>query len=392
MKSIVTYVVLFAMMVCAIIAAGPAAGQAAGTGSVGVHAQGAALIDVRSGRILYSKHGEKPMRIASLTKIMTAIVAIENGHLSDNVKVGKNAFAKEGSSLYLKLGETMSLEHLLYGLMLRSGNDAANAIAEHVGGSIEGFVFLMNQKASLLGLEHTHFANPEGLDAPDHYASADDMAKLTAYALRNATFRDIVKTKIKVVPNPTEAWDYKWANKNRMLTMYEGADGVKTGFTKLARRCLVSSATRDGRQLAAVTLNDPDDWADHRTLLNYGFSHYDQESLVTAGEPMAKPGLVASRTFVYPLADSEKPKVSRVVHLYPDSPVAVDRFGEKGYVELLLEDKEIGRVPLVKASAGDLTSDASLPLWSDLQEKPAARRSVVDCIGMAARALFGLTG
>ena len=188
-------------------------------------ARGAALIDVESGRILYSHNGDKPMRIASLTKIMTAIVAIEHGKLSDMVETSVRAAGKEGSSIYLRRGEKMSLHNLLYGLMLRSGNDAATAIAEHVGGSEEGFVHLMNDKAEMLGLANSQFINPSGLDAEGHYASANDLAKLTAYALKNPVFKEIVKTKSKSAPNPNDNWNYLWKNKNKMLTMY----GARTG-------------------------------------------------------------------------------------------------------------------------------------------------------------------
>ena len=199
-------------------------------------AKAAAVIDVQSGRILYEKNAGKQMRIASLTKIMTAIVAIENGDLKEKVKVKPRAVGVEGSSIYLKPGEEIPLEHLLYGLMLRSGNDAAVAIAEHVGGSMEGFVYKMNEKAEYLGLENTHFRNPHGLDAPEHYSSAEDLARLTAYALKNPVFRKIVSTQVKTVPWPGEQWHRKWYNKNKMLRLYPGGDGVKTGFTKLSRR------------------------------------------------------------------------------------------------------------------------------------------------------------
>lgn len=190
-----------------------------------VTAEAAALIDVESGRLLYDKNGDRPMRIASLTKIMTAIVAIEHGQLSDRVKVSGNAYGKEGSSIYLRLGEEMSLEHLLYGLMLRSGNDAAVAIAEHVGGSEEGFVLMMNRKAEELGLRSTHFANPHGLDAPGHLSTANDLARMTAYALKNPVFREIVKTERKTAPNPYEPWDYIWRNKNNAAIVRRGGRG-----------------------------------------------------------------------------------------------------------------------------------------------------------------------
>jgi D-alanyl-D-alanine carboxypeptidase len=159
--------------------------------------------------------------------------------------------------------------------MLRSGNDAATAIAEHVGGSVDGFVYLMNEKAQLIGMRATNFSNPHGLDDSDeHYSTAYDMAVLTRYALRHPMFREMVKTKVKRVDNPHESWDYKWYNKNKLLSLYEGADGVKTGFTKRAKRCLVSSATRNNQQLVVVTLNDPADWVDHMRLFDYGFQTY----------------------------------------------------------------------------------------------------------------------
>ncbi|GAB2718569.1 D-alanyl-D-alanine carboxypeptidase family protein [Paenibacillus thermoaerophilus] len=316
---------------------------------ISTQAEGAALIDVASGRLLYSKQGDKRMRIASLTKIMTAIVAIENGRLSDRVKVGASAFGKEGSSIFLKLGEEMSLEHMLYGLMLRSGNDAAVAIAEHVGGSLEGFVLLMNQKAEQLGLANTQFRNPHGLDEEGHYSSPNDMAVLTAYALRNPTFREIVKTKVARVPNPDEPWDRLWHNKNRMLSLYEGADGVKTGYTKLAHRCLVSSATRGGRQLAVVTLNDSDDWLDHRRLLDYGFENYPLTTVIAKGTAVeSAPGgetWEAGRTFYYPLSAGESAKLS--TQLVPiDTRSASYRLGERGVMKILFDGQTVGAVPL----------------------------------------------
>ncbi|WP_241781978.1 D-alanyl-D-alanine carboxypeptidase family protein [Paenibacillus sp. DMB5] len=320
--------------------------------SVSTHARAAALIDVESGRLLYSSRGDEPMLIASLTKIMTAIVAIESGDLASKVKVGKNAFAKEGSSLYLKQGEEMLLEDMLYGLMLRSGNDAATAIAEHVGGSEQGFVYLMNAKAEELGLKNTHFANPHGLDAEGHYSSANDLAVLTAYALHNPVFKEIVGTQEKTADNPYEKWDYKWANKNKMLRLYEGADGVKTGYTKKALRCLVSSATRGGQQLVAVTLNDGNDWNDHAALLNFGFNHYPLKTLIERGEGISGYSFVTSRKFAYPLGQGEEARITTKLVLNEEPAAAGEKivrgssFGLKGAVVLQLGGKEIGRVPV----------------------------------------------
>ncbi|CAM3569913.1 D-alanyl-D-alanine carboxypeptidase family protein [Marinicrinis lubricantis] len=319
--------------------------------TVGTSAQAAALIDVQSGRIIYSHNGHQKMRIASLTKIMTAIVAIEEGNLADKVKVSRNAFGEEGSSIYLKLGEEMNLEHLLYGLMLRSGNDAAVAIAEHVGGSVEGFAYLMNKKAQEIGMANSHFMNPHGLDSEGHYSTAEDMAKLTAYALKNDTFQEIVGTKYKKVPNPFEDWDHVWRNKNKMLSMYEGADGVKTGYTKKAGRCLVSSATRGNQQLAVVTLNDPNDWVDHSNLLDYGFKHYPLKEIMKSGQAIpGQEGLVAGRTLVYPLHESEMSELR--YETTSTEPKSVDyRLGDRGTIRFYLKDQLLGTIPLY--SQGD---------------------------------------
>ncbi|MHA0855500.1 D-alanyl-D-alanine carboxypeptidase family protein [Paenibacillus sp. CMAA1364] len=315
--------------------------------TVSTQAQAAALMDVTSGRILYSKRGDEELRIASLTKIMTAIVAIEKGEFKKPVQVSRYSYAKEGSSLFLKLGEEMTLENMLYGLMLRSGNDAATAIAEHVGGSEEGFVFLMNAKANELGLEHTQFMNPHGLDAEGHYSSANDLAVLTAYAMHNPMFKEIVKTPTKKVPNPNEPWDYKWDNKNKMLRFYEGADGVKTGYTKKALRCLVSSATRNGQQLVAVTINDGDDWNDHRRMLDYGFTNYPLEEIFSRGQKIEGHELVVSQSFSYPVASTEQNMISTRLVLHETRKNQVDlSFGLRGRVEILKDGILVGKVPV----------------------------------------------
>ncbi|GGE10968.1 D-alanyl-D-alanine carboxypeptidase DacB [Marinithermofilum abyssi] len=332
-------------------------------------AQAAVLVDVQSNRVLFAKNADNRMRIASLTKIMTAIVAIENGRLGEKVKVGPRAAGVEGSSIYLKEGEEIPLEHLLYGLMLRSGNDAAVAIAEHIGGSLNGFVYMMNEKAEYLGLEGTHFENPHGLDAPEHYSTARDVAKLTAYALKNPTFRKIVGTQVKTVPWPGEQWHRKWYNKNKMLRLFPGGDGVKTGYTKLSKRTLVSSATRDGRQLACVTLNAPDDWNDSMFLLEYGFREFTPESLVHKGEVMADiPGdeqpalaVVTTKGFRYPLRSGEEQEISvKPMITYPLAKVRKE--GTRvGTARIYLKGKPIGSVPLeVKKKPAE---DTALGQW-----------------------------
>lgn len=332
-------------------------------------AQSAILFDASSGRILYEKNADNPMLIASLTKIMTAIVAIENGNLNERVTVSPNAEGVEGSSIYLKAGEKIPLGTLLYGLMLRSGNDAATAIAEHIGGSVDGFVYLMNEKAAYLGLEHTHFANPHGLDDSEHYSSAKDLAILTAYALKNPVFQEIVKTEVKTVYWPGEQWKRKFYNKNKMLRFYKWADGVKTGFTKKARRTLVSSATKDGHQLITVTLNDGDDWKDSMFMLEYGFNHYDLVSVMKKGQVISnktyqneeeeKFQVVAGTSFVYPLTGEEKKKITvQPLVSYPLRLVSNDHM-QIGSARIYLDQQLIGSIPLeVK-----MQSESSVMTW-----------------------------
>ncbi len=195
-------------------------------------------------------------------------------------------------------------------------------------------------------MDHSYFANPHGLDdSKEHLASANDMAKLAAYALQNPVFQDIVKTKVKKVPNPNESWDYTWLNKNKMLSFYEGADGIKTGYTKLAKRCLVSSATRNGQQLAVVTLNDGDDWEDHKRLLDFGFGNYPLLRVAEKGKGVEGSSLVAGSSFYYPVTEEEKPLIStKIAMSKPGS--SEYRLGEQGRLTVMLEGKEVGSVPL----------------------------------------------
>lgn len=374
-------------ILCGLLLLVPFAGAYAEEVEVSTHAKAAALIDVESGRILYSNHGDEPMLIASLTKIMTAIVAIEYGDLSSKVTVGRNAFAKEGSSLFLKQGEQMTLENMLYGLMLRSGNDAATAIAEHVGGSEAGFVMLMNAKAEELGLTHTHFENPHGLDAKEHYSTANDLAVLTAYAMHNPVFKEIVKTQVKTADNPNDKWDYKWLNKNKMLRLYEGADGVKTGYTKKALRCLVSSATRNGQQLVAVTLNDGNDWNDHASLLNFGFNRFPLRTVVERGDRVEGYPLEASLQFSYPFGPGEEERIVKELVLNSKAASGSDlNFGLRGVLVLKLGGQEIGRVPMYEE--GHLPKVSQSAAGRETAAVPHQAGTWLQAAGNALKALF----
>ncbi|WP_053367004.1 D-alanyl-D-alanine carboxypeptidase family protein [Bacillus sp. FJAT-27245] len=282
-----------------------------------VSGQAAVLMEQKTGRVLFEKQPHTPMRIASITKIMTAILAIESGKLDRYVKVSERAVRTEGSSIYLKPGERITLEDLVYGLMLRSGNDSAAAIAEFVGGSEEGFAFLMNQKAAEIGMYNTVFSNPHGLDNKEnHFSTAYDMALLTRYAMNNEVFRKISGTKVHRAPNPEEAWDREWRNKNRLLSMYSYCTGGKTGYTKRAKRTLVTTAKKGDMELIAVTLNAPDDWNDHIGMFESGFATYDMAEVLPEGnirlekEPYKNGDIYIRNPVLYPSTEKEIGKFS----------------------------------------------------------------------------------
>ncbi len=239
---------------------------------ISVSASSAVLIEAESGRVVYEKDADKRRPMASTTKIMTALVALENHDLDVPIKIPKEAVGIEGSSLYLVEGEELTLRELLYALMLRSANDAAAAIAIAVGGSVADFAEMMNEKAEKMGLNDTHFDNPHGLDSDSHYTTARELALITAEALKNEVFREIVSTYKKSLPLGGVPNRRLVVNHNRLLRTYDGCIGVKTGFTKKDGRCLVSAAERDGITLVAVTLNAPNDWNDHKKMLDSGFS------------------------------------------------------------------------------------------------------------------------
>ena len=233
--------------------------------SVGTSATAAILMDADTGEVLYEKNADRQMLIASTTKILTALVALEQGGLQKEITVTADHMV-EGSSMYLKVGETVTVEQLLYGLLLSSGNDAALALAEACCGSVEEFVAEMNRKAREIGMNNSSFANPNGLDDEGHFSTARDMACLAAHAVADPTFVRLCST--KQVSTAGRAM----TNHNRLLRELEGCIGMKTGYTMAAGRTLVTSVIRDGRTLVAVTLQDGNDWADHRALYEYGFN------------------------------------------------------------------------------------------------------------------------
>lgn len=314
-------------------------------------ANNAVLIEQETGRVLYEKNANDEALIASITKIMTAIIALESGELTDNVPISERAMQTEGSSIYLVHDSDMSLEDLLYGLLLRSGNDAAVAIAEHIGGSVEGFGYLMNEKARYLGMTNTHFANPSGLDDEEHYSTAYDMAILMRYAMENAVFQSISQAKSYV----SDQRDYKWYNKNKLLTkLYTYCTGGKTGFTKAAGRTLVTTATKEGIDLIAVTLDGPDDWNDHISMYEWGFTEVEKMQLEEKGSyyflneaDELIHGLLLEDV-VYPLTVTEQEHVRKVLTF----PVQQQK-DTIAQLEYWLDEEVIATIPVYRDNRND---------------------------------------
>lgn len=321
--------------------------------AVGTSASSAVLVEAESGRVLYEQNSHEPRLIASITKLMTALVALESGcDLRETFVVPQEAIGVEGSSIYLRPGEETTLEALLYGLMLKSGNDAALAIAIHCGGSVERFVDAMNQKAGELGMEDSHFANPNGLNAEEHYASAYDMALLARACLKNEVLAEIVSTKSITIGQRS------LTNHNKLLWRYEGCIGMKTGYTEKAGRTLVSAAERDGMTLIAVTLNDPDDWKDHTALLDWGFEHFTPVSAAQKGTHMGKLPVfgslvpfvdaVVSESCVYPVSAEDQMSLSVQ---WTDQKLAapVEQGEALGTLAIFCNGEAIAEIPLVTA-------------------------------------------
>lgn len=280
---------------------------------------------------------------------MTALVICEQTNVLDRVKIPKEAVGIEGSSMYLKEGEVLTVQELLYGLMLQSGNDAAVALAIYCGGTVEGFTELMNDKAHRLGMTQSHFANPNGLDSPGNYSTARDMALLTAYAMQNPIFAQTVSTKTITIGERC------LRNHNKLLWQLEGANGVKTGYTKAAGRILISSVTRMGRQLIAVTFNDPNDWQDHKDLIEDGFSRFTVQKLIQKGQTLGQlelaggqeesVDLIAAEDFSYSLAQGERVTISLPEAGFAYAPVAEGE--EAGFAHILVDGTAVAKVPLV---------------------------------------------
>lgn len=305
----------------------------------GISASSYIVMDMDSGRVLEGSNTSKESLIASTTKILTAITAIEYGDLESVVRINQDVLKAYGSGIYVQVGEELTLDDLLYGLMLRSGNDAALAIASHVAGSKESFVYLMNEMAKSIGMEHSSFVNPSGLEENDGSANLStvyDMAILTQYAMRNEDYRRYVSTKEITVKSSMKT--YKWLNKNKLLRNYAYCTGGKTGFTEKARRTLVTTASKNEMSLVVVTFNDGNDFSDHQELYEKYFNNYERVKVLDKTNDYGE-GYVMRNDFY--LVKKEGDKIE--THIKKESTKGAVDGSIVGNVEVLLNGESIGK-------------------------------------------------
>lgn len=314
------------------------------------------LMDMKTGKVLWTKNPDIKRASASTTKILTALVALEKGNLQDLVKVSSNVKKIDGTKVWLRPGEEVTLENLLYAMLVNSANDAALAIAEHIGGSVEGFAKMMNTKAKELGAKNSHFVNPHGLDQEGHYTTARDLAIIAREAMNNEKFREIVQTKKKEWNGMD--WKSHLVNNNKLLWQYEGATGVKTGYTSNAGRCLVASARKGEQEFLSVVLGSTTQafYEDSMALLDYGFDNFKQVTLVEKGQKVSEIR-VAGQIVPVVAAESFELLVDKGNFVLPKweiqikksaAPIKKDR--KIGTLSLIIEDKEIASVPLLAGS------------------------------------------
>ncbi len=326
-----------------------------------ISAEAAILMDAESGRILYERDAHSKRLIASTTKLMTALVAVGSTPDLDRVMEMKPEYQAEGSSMYLKVGEKLTLKELLYGLLLASGNDAALAIAGGCAGDVETFVGWMNEWAADLGMENSHFANPNGLDHPEHYSTAYDMALLAQAVLKEETLKEMVATR------SITAAGRSLTNHNKLLWQYEGCRGMKTGYTDVAGRTLVSCATRGNQTLICVTLKDRDDWKDHAALFNYGFEAWPAHLLARSGKGFRALPVTGSlipqvevetaAQVVYPLSAQERVRAEITLPDQVEAPV--EKGDIAGKISFWVGEEEVGETYLLYAA--DIPADLPGP-------------------------------
>ncbi len=295
------------------------------TSALGVSAKSAVLINGADGEVIYAKNADQKMPMASTTKIMTGLLLCEYGNFEREITVTPEMLKVEGSSMGLLAGDRVTLHDLLYGLMLSSGNDAANVIAYTLGGSLDGFVALMNEKAKSLNLKNTSFETPSGLDGDQHYTTAYELAIIAKAAMENEEFAKAVACESATLNYGNPPYRRTLTNHNKMLKMYDGAVGIKTGFTKKSGRCLVSAAERDGKYVIAVTLNAPNDWDDHKIMLDYGFSKIKQ----TQYSPK-------SDTYSIPVINGEKDSLIVKIKPFTVSSLATENIDSEIYLPKFL--------------------------------------------------------
>ncbi len=342
-----------------------------------VSAKAAVLIEADTGRVLFAKNKDMQLPMASTTKILTALITLESDNLDELFVVDEKAIQVEGSSMGLQKGDSASLRTLACGMLLPSGNDAANAAAVRIGGSIAEFAAMMNQRAAAIGMTNSHFVTPSGLDDEQHYSTAHDMAKLARVALKNNAFQDICSRNIAKVEFGNPPYERWLKNHNRLLNEYKGAIGVKTGFTKKSGRCLVSAAERDGVTLIAVTLNAPNDWQDHTLMFNYGFNDvkpqqydvkYEEIQLNVVGGKSAKVGVVPLTSTMVNVEENKLQDITQKViaeHFYYAPIQAGDVVGK---IELYLDGEEIGTATLIASEdvQRDIT-EIKYSLWDKIK-------------------------
>jgi D-alanyl-D-alanine carboxypeptidase (penicillin-binding protein 5/6) len=320
-------------------------------------ATAALVIDAETGAVLYTKNADERLPMASTTKIMTAIIVLESLPLDQTVMVSRNAHFQSGSVVGLQAQEVVTVEQLLYGLLVFSGNDAAVALAEKTSGSETKFVVKMNERAAAMGLSNTHFTNASGLNAKEHYSSCTDLATMARYAMQNAVFREIVNTPVYNLPHPTRPAPRELKNSNALLTEYEWADGIKTGSTPWAGYCVVASGTREGVSLIVVLLgavDDPTRWNETLALFQYGFSLCPKTTLAEPGRVVAEAdlgdplglsvGLIPHQTLVARLWKGDE--VTGTVSLSPDAALPIEAGDRLGSIEFSLDGVSLGSVDL----------------------------------------------
>jgi len=313
-----------------------------------VSATSAILMDMDTGRVLYEKNIDQQRLIASITKIMTAVLAIESNKLDEVVTVGEEVLTMYGSNIYIELNEKMTLRNLVYGLLLRSGNDAAIVIATFIGKTEENFVKMMNEKAKEIGMKNTIFQNSHGLDeVTQNYSTAKDMAILSSYANKLEDYRTISATEKHIVKSENKT--YLWYNRNKLLKSYEFATGGKTGYTPSAGRTLVTTASKGNLNLTAVTLNDPNEYVSHTNMYNYGFSKYKKYKIIDQynfyiDQNFYQDKVYIKQSFSYPLLESETNKVKTIVKL--EKLRNYENNSKVGYIEISLNNECIKTIPV----------------------------------------------